>query len=443
MLTPSGRSLVPTPSRAVLHLGLALVVAAAPTTRVRATVRDVPSTHATIGAALAVAAPGDTIAVAAGTYSPATNGESFPLVVAANGVTLLGSGMGQTILDAAGTGSVLLLTAPGAGRVSGFTIQGGRADRGGGIHLMAGDHQIDHNLLLGNGARRRGGGVYVGGGTNPWIHHNVVWECFDSDLVDAGDPHGIQLGEASTGLVEHNLVGRGDSNGLIYSEGSAPVVRHNIFFENGTPGVRGRGICALGDNANAVVAHNLFWGNAIAAFIITGLGNVSAAAGNDADLQDGIYGNLDADPLLVDPELGDFGLQPGSPAIDAGDPQLVFDPDGTIADVGPFYFHQTASQAPPAGAHALLTRVAVAPNPFNPATQVLVELSRGAHLRVEIVDLRGRRVRVLHDGPIAAGAHSLRWDGRDDGRRAVASGAYLVSVRGAGESSRVALALLR
>jgi hypothetical protein len=351
--------------------------------------------------------------------------------------------MGQSILDAAGSGSVVLLSAPGGGRISGFTIQGGRADRGGGIHLTAGDHQIDHNLLLGNGARRRGGGIYVGGGANPWIHHNVVWESFDSDLVDAGDPHGIQLGEAATGLVEHNLVGRGDSNGLIYNEDSAPVVRHNIFFENGTPGVRGRGICALGDNVHAVVAHNLFWGNAIAAFVITGLGNVTAAAGNDADSGDGIYGNIDADPLLVDPDLGDFALQPASPAIDAGDPQLAGDPDDTIADLGPFYFDQSASATPPAAHHRLLTRVVVAPNPFNPATQVLVELSQDAEVSVEILDLRGRRVRVLHHGRLAAGLRRMRWDGRDGDGRAAASGAYLVHVRGEGEDRRVPLVLLR
>ncbi len=42
-------------------------------------------------------------------------------------------------------------------------------------------------------------------------------------------------------------------------------------------------------------------------------------------------GNIDADPLFVDPDNGDFRLQPGSPCIDAGDNTAV--PKGTTTDL--------------------------------------------------------------------------------------------------------------
>jgi len=51
-------------------------------------------------------------------------------------------------------------------------------------------------------------------------------------------------------------------------------------------------------------------------------------------------GNIDADPLFVAPDSGDFHLQATSPCIDAGDPSSPLDPDGTIADMGAYYFHQ-------------------------------------------------------------------------------------------------------
>lgn len=45
-------------------------------------------------------------------------------------------------------------------------------------------------------------------------------------------------------------------------------------------------------------------------------------------------GNLNQDPLLFNPSRGDFRLQPGSPSIDAADPQATPDADDTVADQG-------------------------------------------------------------------------------------------------------------
>ncbi|MGH2571263.1 MAG: DUF1565 domain-containing protein, partial [bacterium] len=57
----------------------ALLLAALLAPSARAAILRVPEDHRTIGAALAVTAPGDVISVAPGTYSART-GESFPLV---------------------------------------------------------------------------------------------------------------------------------------------------------------------------------------------------------------------------------------------------------------------------------------------------------------------------------------------------------------------------
>lgn len=71
-----------------------------------------------------------------------------------------------------------------------------------------------------------------------------------------------------------------------------------------------------------------------------------------------------------------------------------------------------------------------APNPFNPSTRILVDVPQdGGTARVEIFDLRGRRVRLLHDGPLPAGRNSLAWSGDDDAGRSVPGGAYLCRLR--------------
>ena len=97
-----------------------------------ASVRRVPQDHSTIGAALGAASPGDVVQVAAGTYQPPPTGKPFPLILDKDGIQLLGAGRGVSILDAEGTGSVILLAAVSGGKVTGFTITGGLSLQGGG-----------------------------------------------------------------------------------------------------------------------------------------------------------------------------------------------------------------------------------------------------------------------------------------------------------------------
>jgi len=50
------------------------------------------------------------------------------------------------------------------------------------------------------------------------------------------------------------------------------------------------------------------------------------------------------------------------------------------------------------------------PNPFNPAVSLPVELLRAtARLRLEVVDVRGVRRALLHDGALDAGKHTFTW----------------------------------
>jgi len=64
------------------------------------------------------------------------------------------------------------------------------------------------------------------------------------------------------------------------------------------------------------------------------------------------------------------------------------------------------------------------PNPFNPETRIEFGLPRSAHVKLEILNLLGQRVRVLVDASRSAGWHSVWWDGRDETGRVASSGVY-------------------
>lgn len=96
--------------------------------------------------------------------------------------------------------------------------------------------------------------------------------------------------------------------------------------------------------------------------------------------------------------------------------------------------------APPAAAARLL---GAAPNPFNPATEVRFELALAGHATLEVLDSRGRRVRTLVDGHLAAGLHRTGWQGRDQAGRQLASGVYHLRLESAGEVVTKALTLLK
>jgi flagellar hook assembly protein FlgD len=60
------------------------------------------------------------------------------------------------------------------------------------------------------------------------------------------------------------------------------------------------------------------------------------------------------------------------------------------------------------------------------ATAIHYDLPRATEARVQIYDLTGRVVRVLHDGRQNAGAHTLVWNGADAAGRSVSAGFYFV-----------------
>lgn len=70
------------------------------------------------------------------------------------------------------------------------------------------------------------------------------------------------------------------------------------------------------------------------------------------------------------------------------------------------------------------------PNPFNPVTKVRLyvpaDQSGMGTLELAVYDIKGRRVKVLHSGPIASGWHVMQWDGTDQSGHSQSSGLYFM-----------------
>jgi len=66
------------------------------------------------------------------------------------------------------------------------------------------------------------------------------------------------------------------------------------------------------------------------------------------------------------------------------------------------------------------------PNPANPEATIRYGLSVRAHVRLEIYNILGQRVRTLVDEEKARGRWVARWDGRNDQGFPVSSGLYFV-----------------
>jgi hypothetical protein len=237
----------------------------------------VPDEIATIQAALDSALAGDTIHVASGTY-----GEN--LTLPANDLVLRGAGADSTFLTG-GDSSVVLTIGGGqssATIISGLTIRNGSGSNGGGMFIDGGSNPVIRNILFYDNSASHGAGVYVSGFSNPTFDHTT-----------------FVLNSASTGGAGVSVAG-----------GSSVAINNSILSAN---------------NGSAIEVIN---GSETTTYSIVDGGNAGT-------------GNLDTIPQFENPGSGDFHLQWGSPAIDSGDPASDFDPDGTVTDMGVFYYDQS------------------------------------------------------------------------------------------------------
>jgi len=68
------------------------------------------------------------------------------------------------------------------------------------------------------------------------------------------------------------------------------------------------------------------------------------------------------------------------------------------------------------------------PNPFNPSTTIHFNLPNDYHVKLEIYNIVGQKIRTLINGKRTAGTNYIKWDGKDSLGHTVSSGIYLYKI---------------
>jgi len=97
------------------------------------------------------------------------------------------------------------------------------------------------------------------------------------------------------------------------------------------------------------------------------------------------------------------------------------------------YNYSTDREVLSAGAPAALPKKIVLsqayPNPFNPATTISYRLMEANHVRVDIYDMLGNKVRTLVSQTQNAGTKSYQWNATNDLGQSVSAGMYIYTIQ--------------
>jgi parallel beta-helix repeat protein len=268
----------------------------------------------------------DTIRVAEGTYFDPVNfhRRSFVVEGGYNNVAWERDiELYPTILD--GNHSHVPVSIGGSSPImDGFIIQNGWSDHqgGAGINIDGGDLILSNSIIQHN----EGTGVDEWGAGGICMHSGNL-EVINCQIIhnhSPGGAGGIRGADCNIHLVNTLLANNSGQMVMHFNTVTGDIINSTI-----TGNQEGFGFF---NDSPINVTNSIIWNN-------------NHSYGNDldhftyTDIENDISGtgNINTNPYFVDEAVGDYRLQLGSPCIDAGDPDPMYnDPDGTRNDMGAF-----------------------------------------------------------------------------------------------------------
>jgi hypothetical protein len=219
------------------------------------------------------------------------------------------------------------------------------SNEGGGFYAVGADIYLDKCVIVNNLAagEENGGGIFLNNCDNSIISNSIIAHNTTTDSMGTDGGGGIRL-QTSDVYLSHNLIHDNEAplyGGGIFAYASAVELVNNTVSQNRTNvnhvNSRAGGLYAY-ENSQYIGMNNIIYGNE--AYISPEIGGSNDLNYTCSSVSLSGTGNIVADPMFVDPMMGNFYLQENSPCIDAGDPSSPLDPDNTTADIGAFYYDQ-------------------------------------------------------------------------------------------------------
>lgn len=214
-------------------------------------------------------------------------------------------------------------------------------ESGGGVYCWESSPSLTHCTITGNEARN-GGGVYLRDSSPGFTN------CIISSNSADGQGGGVHCYSSSPSFTNCTISGNSATNnwdcGGVYCYDSSPVFNNTIIAFSHGPGV------FFSNSFGSQFEYCDIFGNEGGDISFAGddpshgppaIGQLLATNANGDSCD--IYLNIFIDPMFVDTVTDDFHLQYVSPCIDAGNPDLPYDPDGTVSDIGAFHYNRQPS----------------------------------------------------------------------------------------------------